>query len=259
MFLDTIVHEKYKEIDKKKGACSLAALKQKTRDKRRVAGKFLTALRGSPGPRIIAEIKRRSPSKGVLREGIEVASLARTYEDSGACALSVLIDHRFFGGSIEDLEQAVQSVDIPVLYKDFIVTEYQVYEACAYGASAVLLIARILDDDTLLLLTTIARELGLDPLLEVHDTTDLERALKTNPSLIGVNNRNLDTFTVDITISKDLLPTVPEGIITVCESGIETAEDIHELSRQGADAFLIGESLLRHDNISAQLHALLGR
>src|SRR3954471_8926339 len=198
-----------------------------------------------PGLSLIAEFKRRSPSAGDLRPGVGVADTVRAYERGGAAALSILTEERQFGGSLHDLRAAREASDLPILRKDFVVDPYQLYEAAANGADAVLLIVGALADEDLAGLYAQARELDLDCLLEVHDEPELERALLVGADVIGINNRNLDNLSVDTETTVNLLTDVPAGKTVVSESGYEHREQLDELERIGVDAVLIGEALMR--------------
>jgi indole-3-glycerol phosphate synthase len=198
-----------------------------------------------PGLSLIAEFKRRSPSGGEINSDASVQSTVQAYERGGAAALSVLTDEVHFGGSLEDLRQAREACDLPILRKDFVVDPYQLYEAAAHGADAVLLIVRALDDDHLAALHAEAMALDLDPLVEVHDEKELERALALDAQVIGINNRDLDTGRVDVATTFELTPDVPAGKTVVTESGISDPGELEELDRVGVDAALIGEALMR--------------
>ncbi|HVX32435.1 MAG TPA: indole-3-glycerol phosphate synthase TrpC [Solirubrobacterales bacterium] len=197
-----------------------------------------------PGLSLIAEFKRRSPSKGDIAPGADVAAQVAAYERGGAAALSVLTDRRHFGGSLEDLRVARDAAGLPIIRKDFIVDPYQLYEAAVYGADAVLLIVRALDDPELRSLYAEARALDLDCLVEVHDADELERALEVDAEVIGINNRDLDEQRVDIQTTFELMPDVPAGKTVVAESGISGREELMELERVGVDAVLIGGALM---------------
>jgi indole-3-glycerol phosphate synthase len=198
-----------------------------------------------PGLSLIAEFKRRSPSAGEISAAAAVAEQVGAYERGGAAALSVLTDERHFGGSLEDLRAARAACDLPILRKDFIVDRYQLYEAAVHGADAVLLIARVLDDELLRAMYEEARALDLDCLVEVHDAAELERALRLDVDVIGINNRNLDEGSVDVRTTYELMPDVPAGKTVVAESGISTRAELEELERIGVDAALIGSALMR--------------
>jgi indole-3-glycerol phosphate synthase len=201
-----------------------------------------------PGVSLIAEFKRRSPSAGEIRPGASVEELVLAYERGGAAALSVLTEETHFGGSLDDLRRAVASSSLPVLRKDFIVDPYQLYEAAVTGADAVLLIAAALGEDDLVRLYGEARALDLDCLVEVHDAEELERALEVDADVIGINNRNLGDFTVDLETTFELITDVPAGKTVVAESGIAGREQLEELERVGVDAILVGEALMRADD-----------
>ena len=197
-----------------------------------------------PGLSLIAEFKRRSPSAGEISAAATVAAQVGAYERGGAAALSVLTDERHFGGSLDDLRAARAACELPILRKDFIVDPYQLYEAALNGADAVLLIARALDDRELRAMYEVARGLDLDCLVEVHDAGELERALELDADVIGINNRNLDEGTVDVSTTYELMPDVPAGKTVVAESGISVRAELEELERVGVDAALIGTALM---------------
>lgn len=210
-----------------------------------------------PGLSVIAEFKRRSPSAGEI-SGAEVAAQVTAYERGGAAALSVLTDEAHFGGSLEDLRAARAACSLPILRKDFIVDPYQLYEAAVNGADAVLLIVGVLEDEPLRELHETARGLDLDCLVEVHDAAELERALRADADVIGVNNRDLDEGTVDVATTYGLMPDVPAGKTVVAESGISARGELEELERVGVDAVLIGEALMRAADPEALTRELLG-
>jgi indole-3-glycerol phosphate synthase len=197
-----------------------------------------------PGLSLIAEFKRRSPSAGEIAASPSVEDQVRAYERGGAAALSVLTDEPHFGGSLDDLRAARAACGLPILRKDFIVDPYQLYEAAVNGADAVLLIVRALEDQELRELYEAARSLDLDCLVEVHDTGELERALQLDADVIGINNRNLDEGTVDVSTTYELMPDVPAGKTVVAESGISDRSELEELERVGVDAVLIGAALM---------------
>jgi indole-3-glycerol phosphate synthase len=205
---------------------------------------------------VIAEIKKASPSKGVLREDFQPAQIARSYAQGGAACLSVLTDIDFFQGSDQYLQQARDACTLPVIRKDFIIDPYQVYEARAIGADCILLIAACLDDRQLKDLNDLAQQLGMDVLIEVHDAGELQRALQVNNRLIGINNRNLRTFDVTLDTTLALLPMIPPERIVVTESGILTAEDVALMRRHQVNAFLVGEAFMRADDPGAKLAQL---
>lgn len=215
--------------------------------------------RSKSGPAIIGELKKASPSKGLIREDFDVSWLAQRYAAGGATALSVLTDEPYFQGSLYNLEQASAAVPLPCLRKDFIVDEYQIVEARAHGGDAILLIAAALDNDELQQFTATAHDLELDVLCEVHNNDELERvlALAEPPDAIGVNNRDLHTFEVRLETSLELVDRIPSTRVRIAESGITTAADLTRLRAADFDAFLIGESLIREPDPAVALQALL--
>jgi indole-3-glycerol phosphate synthase len=209
-----------------------------------------------PGLSVIAEFKRRSPSAGEIREGAEVAEIARAYEQGGAAALSVLTEEAHFGGSLSDLTEARAACELPVLQKDFVVDRYQLFEAALAGADAILLIVAALDRQRLAELHDEARGLDLDCLVEVHRESELETALTVDADVIGINNRNLEDFTVDIRTTFELITDVPAGKTVVSESGIADRTTLEQLERVGVDAVLVGEALMRADDPAAKVREL---
>ena len=209
-----------------------------------------------PGTSVIAEHKRRSPSAGTIREGASCAEIVRAYERGGAAALSILTEEAHFGGSLDDLREARASCDLPILRKDFTIDPYQLYEAKTAGADAVLLVVGSLDDDELWDLWSLANAIDLDAIVEIHDEEELERALAIDCDVIGINNRDLESFTVDIQRTFDLLADVPAGKVVVSESGIHDREQIDELEQVGIDAVLIGEVLMRAPDPEAAVREL---
>jgi len=218
----------------------------------------MPAFRGA-GSSVIAEVKRRSPSKGDLADIPDPAALASAYQRGGAAAVSVLTEERRFGGSLDDLRAVRAAVAIPVLRKDFVVEPYQLLEARAAGADAVLLIVAVLTDDELRRLRRAAGDLGLDTLVEVHDDEELARALDAGAEVIGVNNRNLRTLTVDVEASERLIAGMPADVVAVSESGLKTAADIERLQKLGYRAFLIGERFMTAPDPGALLAGLVER
>jgi indole-3-glycerol phosphate synthase len=208
---------------------------------------------------VIAEVKRRSPGAGDIRPGLVPAEWARTYEGAGASALSVLTDGPFFGGSMTDLRAARSAVDLPILRKDFILDPLQILEARAGGADAILLIVRILDDASLRRLREEAEALGMAALVEVHGADELERALASGATLIGINNRDLTTFDTDLAVTEALLDHLPREGVVVSESGIASGEDVARLGAAGVHAVLVGESTLRADDPGLPVRELAGQ
>ena len=218
---------------------------------------FLAALRG-PRLRLIAEVKGASPSAGAIRAGFDPASIARAYAEAGAAAISVLTDARFFHGADAHLAAVRRAVDVPVLRKEFVLDPYQVYEARALGADAVLLIVSILPGGALADLQELAADLGMAALVEAHTERDLERALAVGAPLIGINNRNLDTLETTFEVTRRLRPRIPPGITVVAESGIEDRAHIEEMERLGVHGVLVGTALMRAPDPGARVRELLG-
>lgn len=254
MILDEIISYKKKELEARKTEIPVGIISSAIWNLPLPLNFKEALLPSSDGRiRVIAEVKKASPSKGVIREEFDHLEIAKTYERNGASALSVLTDRHFFQGSIDYLSEIRQMVSLPLLRKDFVFDEYQIFEARGYGADAVLLIAAVLDDKELCDFVKLSLDLGMAPLVEVHDEIELERALKTNAELIGINNRNLQTFKTDINTTVRLMNGVPEDKIVVSESGINTKEDIKLIKDAGVDAFLIGEALMREADIGKKL------
>ncbi len=216
---------------------------------------YLTSTKEEP-IRIIAEVKKASPSKGIIREDFDPLQIAQDYSNNGANAISVLTEPHFFQGDIEYLTGIRRYVDTPLLRKDFIIDEYQLLEALVYGADFVLLIAKALDKQTLKDLYDKALSLGLEVLVEIHDLPDLKKAMSCGANIIGINHRNLETFEMDMTLCDKLIPLIPNGKIIVAESGITDIQTIKRLNSIGVDAFLIGEHFMRQDDIGAEIQKL---
>ncbi|MDR0666629.1 MAG: indole-3-glycerol phosphate synthase TrpC [Campylobacteraceae bacterium] len=258
MILDEIIKKTKEEIKKRKSdfpmewlGRSLAYNSFAPRDVK----PYLRATEQNPY-RIIAEVKKASPSRGVIREDFDPIAIAQAYEAGGADALSVLTEPHFFQGNLEYLTQIRRFVGTPLLRKDFIVDEYQILEASVYGADFVLLIAKALDKKSLSHLLEFTRKLGLEALVEIHDKTDLLKAVAAGADIIGINHRNLETFQMDMSLSQKLLPFIPQGKIIVAESGLSDKETIINLSKAGIDAFLIGEHFMRQNDITQELKQL---
>ena len=254
-FLEKILPLKEREVEllreKRRELEDLAERRKEVRSLR----KALTGCR----TKIIAEVKKASPSAGKIRE-VDPVTQAKTYQEAGAVAISVLTDGNYFGGSVEDLKRVSEAVDIPVLRKDFIIDELQILEAKAYGADAVLLIVRALSPERLKDLIAYAYDLGLEPLVEVFSLQEAKLALRSGARVIGINNRDLETLKVDVFLTKELAPKIKElgAQFVVAESGIETREQIEELLNCQVDAFLIGTSLMKSDDPARKLKELLG-
>ncbi len=249
--LDRIVADKRAEVELLKKERPLAELEQLIAKRKPNRG-FARALSGDR-TRIIAEVKKSSPSKGDINPNLDPVKTARIYERAGAAAISVLTESGYFKGSIDYLSQIRDVVAIPILRKDFIFDPYQIYEAGAYGADALLLITAILNQDDLSVLLKLSESLGMDCLVEVHDEREMERAVMAKSAIIGINNRDLKNFSIDINTTRRLLPMLPEGTICVSESGIKNRTDIETLNEWKVNAALIGESLVAADDIEAKL------
>jgi indole-3-glycerol phosphate synthase len=258
--LKKIVAHKQEEVINSKSATSISELKERIRNLEDVPRGFERHLRAavsSGWTAIIAEIKKGSPSKGIIREDFDPMDIAETYQINGATCLSVLTDEKFFMGHLSYLALIRETVSLPLLRKDFICDPYQIYEARAAGADAILLIAAMLDLNQLREFHAVADENNLDVLLEVHDEAEMEKALKTDCTLIGVNNRNLRTFETDLGTTGRLARMLPSDRLLVAESGINDRTDIVRLQSDGAKAFLIGEAMMRENDIGAKLRELL--
>jgi indole-3-glycerol phosphate synthase len=252
--LERIVDDTREEIDRRRREVPLSQLEASIAT--RAEGRPFAEALGRPGVSLIAEHKRRSPSAGEIRAGSSVGDIVSAYERGGATALSILTEPFHFGGGLEDLREARAATSLPVLRKDFIVDPYQLYEAAAAGADAILLIVAALDPADLGLLLGEARALDLDALVEVHDERELETALDVDADVLGLNNRDLSDFSVDIERTYELLSDVPAGKTVVSESGFSTREQLDELERVGIDAVLIGETLMRAEDVEAAVRAL---
>ena len=258
--LDRILSVKFKEVAEARAACSLNDVKKAARRQLPCRG-FARAIQDkiSAGlPAVIAEVKKASPSKGVICENFQPALTAADYEAHGAACLSVLTDHQFFHGSRLALQQARSASSLPILRKDFLVDPYQVYEARAWGADAVLVIMRAVDDALAMELAQTASDLGLDVLVETHDEIEIERALKLPAKLIGINNRNLRTFETNIEQTMRLKNFVPQDRVLVTESGIHTVDDVSRLRQARVNAFLVGEAFMREPAPGEALARLFG-
>ena len=252
--LARIVSHKREEL--RSAAVPAADLRRAAESRRANRRDFAAALRAKR-PAVISEIKKASPSKGILVEDFRPAELARQYEKGGAAALSVLTDREFFQGSLDDLRSARAACTLPVLRKDFTLCDYHVMEAAAVGADAILLIVAILDDAELRALREMAAEFGMAALVEAHDAQELDRAVRSDAAIIGVNNRNLNTFRVSLDTSLALINGIPAGVLKISESGIFSSIDIHRLMDAGFDAFLVGEHLVKSGDATRALRELV--
>jgi indole-3-glycerol phosphate synthase len=272
--LSKIIKSKKEEAEYLKRKTPISDLKYRIRDMEETRG-FLNAISPSPRPsptggeggkgskqsttKIIAEVKKASPSKGIIREDFNPLKIAEIYQENGASAISVLTDKEFFQGDINYLSDIKKVVTLPLLRKDFIIHEYQIFEARAYGADAFLLIAAILEKNQIKDYIHIGLELGMSALVEVHKKKELDDVLSIKANLIGINNRDLDTFKVDIKTTERLMEYIPDDVTVVSESGIEKRDDILHLEEIGVDAFLIGEALMKEKDIGKKLREFLSR
>lgn len=255
--LDKIINHKRIEIEDKKQKVDLSILK----DKLTGAGKtrrFKEAISKPGGINLIAEIKRASPSRGVIRDDFDPVEAAKVYEENGAVAISVLTEEKFFQGNINFLPEIRKVTSVPLLRKDFIIDEYQIYESRAYGADALLVIAAILSREEINAFLSLSHDLDLDCLVEVHTEEEVKKVLETSAEIIGINNRNLETFEVDLSTTSRLKKLIPSGKIVVSESGIQSSEDVRLLAEGEIKAILVGESLLRSEDIGKKVRELRG-
>jgi indole-3-glycerol phosphate synthase len=256
MILEQIVNSTRKSLAQHKSQTPLASLKM-TIAYQAPPRDFAGALRGD-GIRLIAEIKRASPSKGSLCPNLAASSVARVYSESGAAAISVLTESEYFRGSFADLEAVRMEVDLPLLCKDFIIDRYQIYMARAHGADAVLLISAILTQSELESLLKTAHSLDMAALVEVHNRDELMKALRVSPGIIGINNRNLEDFSVNLETTFKLRPLIPAGILVVSESGIHSRNEVLRLQQAGVNAILVGEALVTSPDPAAKIAELIG-
>ena len=255
MILDKIHAYKLKEVAENKERVSIESLKKRCKD---VPGaiKSGTVLKRENRIKFIAEVKKASPSAGIIREDFNYIDIAKEYEAGGASVISVLTDKEFFKGDLKYLSEIKETVSLPALRKDFIIDPYQIYEARAAGADLVLLIARILNKEEINAFLALSHKLGMECLVEVHDNDELETVLETEAAIIGINNRNLDTFETNLDTTLQLRHRIPEGKIIVSESGIKTRADVLVLEEAGVDAILIGETLMRSRDIFQKIKEL---
>jgi indole-3-glycerol phosphate synthase len=258
MILDEIIANKKKELAETKRQTPFPEIKSKALDAGPTRG-FGKELASPGGIRLIAEVKKASPSKGVIREDFDPVAIAQIFEKSGASCLSVLTERKFFQGELEYLDWIRKSVKLPLLRKDFIIDLYQIHEARAAGADAILLIAACLEKQQIEDYLGIAHGLGLDVLVESHTYKELDKSLRAGATLVGINNRDLSTFSVSLQTTLDLMTDIPDDRTVVSESGIKTREDVLKLHQAGVDAILVGESLMREKDIGKKVNELLGK
>jgi indole-3-glycerol phosphate synthase len=256
LILDDIVAHKRSEVAEAKKQIPLPLLQESRALPE--PGSFRKSIRAADRICLIAEVKKASPSRGVLRADFRPSTLAKLYEENGASAISVLTDARYFQGASSHLEAVKKATHLPVLRKDFIIDEYQIWESAAIGADAVLLIAAILSEDQLHHYIGLASHVGLDALVEVHDKTQLDMALAAGAQIIGINNRDLRTFKTSLQVTLRLAPEVPSDHTIVSESGIFSRDDIHKLRRAGVNAILVGEALMTNADIPKKIRELIG-
>lgn len=255
--LDQICADKRVHVDTKMATHGLADVKARADDMPPARG-FIKALQDKEGVALITEVKKASPSKGVIRADFDPVEIAKTYEANGAACLSILTDEKYFQGHDDYFKAIRESVSLPMLRKDFMIDEYQIYESRALGADCILLIMACLSDTQAKEFYDLSVQLGMDVLIEVHDEEELNRAINIQPAMIGVNNRNLKTLDVDLQTGFDLAKKIPDGVLKVAESGIYNHDDIQKFIESGYGAFLVGESLMREDDIGAAVRNLRG-
>lgn len=257
MILDDIVEKRREQLEREKENFPLEDMKEMALNSRRVSLDFKAALKAE-GISIISEVKKASPSRGIISEDFRPTEQAKAYEEAGADAISCLTEEHFFKGADKYLADIRASVNLPILRKDFIFDEYQIYEAKVLGADAVLLIAAILSEEELIKLSRLAASLGLFCLTEVHNEEELQKVVRCKCDIIGINNRDLKTFHVDLNTTKRLAKLVPYDAVLVSESGMKNGNDIKEVKEYGADAVLIGETLMRSGDIKNTINELRG-
>jgi indole-3-glycerol phosphate synthase len=256
MILSRIIEKKRKEVDTSRKEVSFSDIKARA-EAMYIHSSFKKNISRKGHVNLIAEIKRSSPSQGVIRADFDPVKIALTYHAAGAAAISVLTDERFFDGRLEYIKMVKERVTLPVLRKDFIIDEYQIYESAAAGADAILLIAHILTQEELDRYLVIAKGLGMDVLLEVHNEEEMEKAVRSSASIIGINNRDLSSFGVDVSVTQRLLRLIPENRTIVSESGISSYEQVMFLKSLGVNAVLIGETFMRAENIGQKIRELM--
>jgi len=257
MILSKIIEEKKKAIEEAKAKKPQTQLLREL-ESITIVSKFRKEITKEHQINLIAEIKKASPSRGVLRKHFDPEEIASIYKMNGAAALSVLTEEKFFLGSLEHIKRIKHTVNLPILRKDFIIDPYQIYESRACGADAILLIADILSDEEILDFYSLATKIGLDAVVEVHNDEDLKKALRIDPKIIGINNRDLHNFNVDLNVTERLIKFIPKEKIVISESGIKSHEDIMFLKSIGVKAFLVGEAFMLATDIGAKVSELLG-
>lgn len=256
-FLEDIITSKRKEIEGRKSKRPISEFIDSKRLSRGIRP-FKEAISGGEGLNLIAEIKKKSPSfKRNFFRKLDITRIANIYKEEGAKAVSVVTDKRFFSGNILHINEVKRAIDLPVLRKDFIIDEYQVYESRYFGADAILLIARILSVDQIKSFIHLAKKINMDSIIEIHDENDLEKALLSGAEIIGINNRDLDTFTISLENTIRLLPKIPKEIITISESGISSNEDVMKIKKAGVNAVLIGGAFLGSNDIKAKIREIM--
>jgi len=257
--LNKIISHKLVEVEERKRILPIEKILVNDLMERKCKN-FASALIKEQGVSLIAEVKKASPSKGLIREDFDPVKIAKIFSQAGASAISVLTDQKFFLGHVEYLQKIRQITDLPLLRKEFIIDQYQIYEAKAYGADAVLLIAAVLEQGKLTEYINLAENIGLQTLVEVHTAEELEMVLRTPAKIVGINNRNLKTFETDLNTTFKLKEMISDSqVIVVSESGIKSREDVIRLEEDRIDAMLVGETLMRSNDISSALHSLYGR
>lgn len=255
--LEDIVNDKRVELAGQMAAVAVEAVKNRAAHSPETRS-LADALR-APGVSVIAEFKRRSPSAGAINEAADPAAMARAYEAAGAAAISVVTERNHFGGHLDDLIRARRATRLPCLRKDFLFDDYQIFESRAVGADAVLLIARVLGRDGLQRMLAAVADAGLEALVEVHSESELTDALEVGAQIVGINNRDLETFDVDLSVVEQLRPMVPEGVLVVSESGCRARQDVVRLRAAGVDAVLVGGALMAAGDIADRMNELFGR
>jgi len=254
--LTEIVESKREELENIKRNKKLDELKTALSEARKIRD-FKSAVSNKGVINLIAEIKRRSPSIGIIRKDLDIKEISKIYEENGAKAISVLTDQQYFYGSLEDLRIVKETTSLPILRKDFIIDPYQIYESRVWGADCILLIASILEDSQLEDFIALSRDLGMASLVEVHSTREVDRVLSVSSEIIGINNRNLNDFTCDLETTLKLVKDIPGDKIKVSESGIRSSEEVKNLKEAGIDAILVGEGLLKSPNIGEKMRELI--